>query len=138
MILFVNIVKILVGVFLAGSTLVSGSFIPAGQVEICSQLNDTLTLVLYCDLSNVQVLTRDISCRNKFLIIGYVTDTSVDWSVQFVLNASKQYNEYARNILSDVETVDSTYEDQYKNVWQLNQPIYLSVQAQNQRIGKRY
>lgn len=66
MILFVNIVKILVGVFLAGSTLVSGSFIPAGQVEVCSQLNDTLTLVLYCDLSNVQVLTQTLVVETNF------------------------------------------------------------------------
>jgi hypothetical protein len=66
MILFVNIVKILVGVFLAGSTLVSGSFIPAGQVEVCSQLNDTLKLVLYCDLSNVQVLTQTLVVETNF------------------------------------------------------------------------
>lgn len=37
-------------------------------------------------------------------------------------------------LLSDIRA-DSTYQDQYKNVWQLNQPIYLTVQAQNQRIG---
>ncbi len=42
MILLVNLVKVLL-VVLAGSTLVSGTFIPAGQVEVCTQVNDTLT-----------------------------------------------------------------------------------------------